>query len=58
MLYTIEPNAITALEETKKLKPQSRGGYWMDTRKNPHAIAVGSRLDIVPSCWFVIWTEI
>jgi hypothetical protein len=41
---------------------RSRGpilvGPQQATRKNPHAIDVGSRPDIQHSCWYIIWMEI
>jgi hypothetical protein len=47
MSRTIELDATTASGETRKSSHQTHYGNKRDTRKNPHAIAVGSDLDML-----------
>jgi len=53
MLYTIDQNAITALEEIKKSNPLKLFGKKQATRKKPSAISVALDHDMLVSCWCV-----
>jgi len=55
---TIEPDVITASGETRRSSHQKHYGKRQDTRKNPHAIAVGSGLDMPVKRWYIIWIAI
>jgi hypothetical protein len=52
---TTVPDAITASAETRKSSRQKHYGKKQDTRKNPHAIAVGSGLDTPAKRWYITW---
>jgi hypothetical protein len=56
MSYTIELDAITASDETRRSSRQRHYGKKQDTRKNPHAIAVGFGLDTPVKRWYITWT--
>jgi hypothetical protein len=49
--------AEIALAETRKLRCLTLDGKLLDIRKNPHAIDVGSKLDIAFNYWFITWME-
>jgi hypothetical protein len=53
MSHTIEPDAITASGETKRSNHRKHYGNEQDTRKNPHAIAVGLSLGMLVKLWYI-----
>jgi hypothetical protein len=56
--HTIEPGVITASGETRRFGRQKHYGRKLGTRKNPHAIAVGSGLDMPAKLWYITWIAI
>jgi hypothetical protein len=55
---TIEHDAIIASVETRKSSRRTHYGKKQATRKNPHAIAVASVLDMLVKRWYITWTAI
>jgi hypothetical protein len=55
---TTAPGAITASGETRRSNHQKHYGKRQATRKNPHAIAVGSGLDMPVKRWYITWIAI
>jgi hypothetical protein len=50
-----EHDAITASGETRRSSRQRHYGKKQATRRNPHAIAVGSSLDTLAKHWYITW---
>jgi hypothetical protein len=52
---TIEHDAIIASVETRRSNRQRHYGKKQATRRNSHAIAVGSSLDMLAKHWYITW---
>jgi hypothetical protein len=55
---TIEHDAIIASVETRRSSRQKHYGKKRATRRNPHAIAVGSGPDMLAKRWYITWIAI
>jgi hypothetical protein len=56
--YIIVVSVITVSERAVELRRQNPNGSWLDTRKNPHVIDVGSEPSLQLSCWCITWMVI
>jgi len=56
--YIIAADANNVYVKRRKLNHKSQSGKQQATRKNPHAIYVGSRQNIVPNYGYIMWMAI
>ena len=58
MSHTTAVDVKLASARVEESNPENRVGNLQGTRKNPHVIDAGSKLDLLANCWYIMLMEI